>query len=161
MAYGKHGKPTVINIIASQLLYCPGKLDLLTEPSARQPINIERYFSKSFFSKKNSVKTELMVEQTGFLPGESLPFTLTLTNLTGDITIMGLTLSLQSKVVYAADSKTKTVTTTLTTKSFNDIESKVGETIWMDFLDIPHALHPSHGGIIGLYYLLMVKNELF
>jgi hypothetical protein len=56
MAYGKHSKPTVLNIIGSKSLYCQGKLDLLTEPSASKPISIERFF-QSHFSQGAQLKS--------------------------------------------------------------------------------------------------------
>jgi hypothetical protein len=77
--------------------------------------------------------------------------------LNGGTKILGLSLILLSKVVYTAESgKTKTVTTTLTSQAFTDIDSSVGESEWTDFLSIPPGLQPSHGGIISRHYLLLV-----
>jgi hypothetical protein len=134
----------------------PGYYNLSLDPEATSAILFEKCVQKSFFSRKNAFKGILTLERTGFLPGEEIPFTITLNNITG-VNVTKVSLSLVRKIILDAESGIKTLPSVLETKIGRNINRDT-DTIWRDRIQVPEDVGPTFPNpTIETQYLLRVS----
>lgn len=125
--------------VAEETLQCTGYHNLIQNPRAQKPINIERPFSGP---EGLQIVANLSAQSSGYLPGEELPFLLILECNRCVPIVMKVFLS--QKISYNVDGVVKNLFTTVDVKQKEDAIELTPEIIWQDLLTLPRNLDPSY-----------------
>ncbi|ODN04984.1 Arrestin domain-containing protein 2, partial [Orchesella cincta] len=123
-----------------------GHYNLLNNAMALNPISIEQNFKASVFSRKKLVEVLFLVEQSGFIQGEMIPFRLVFRN--PKTLPLHISVHLIQHVKFNASNKRDSVkrkTGILAKMERNDNEHGP-EWTWTDNLRIPEDQGPSYVG---------------
>ena len=116
MAYSSVYNKDVVS--AEKIIPTRGYLNLARVPSLSQPLTFSKTKKKSFFSKRTLLKSDLLVNQRGFLPGEECVYTLSVDNPIC-LTITAIQVSFVQKINYYADGNLKPTVVILSTQDMN------------------------------------------
>ncbi|CAL8111568.1 unnamed protein product [Orchesella dallaii] len=121
-----------------------GHYNLLTNPMARNPISIEQNFKSSVFSRKKLVEVLFLVESSGFLQGELIPFRLSFRNPKS--LALHISVHLIQHIKFNAANRRDSVKrkTGILAKMERHDHENGPEWTWMDSLRIPEDQGPSY-----------------
>lgn len=120
-----------------------GYFNLSKNVDAVKPIHVERSVKKSIFSSKKMLTATLHVDSSGFLPSESVPFTLAIDNK--KCLPLKMWISVNQRSIFNIDGAKK-ATVAVLASAVHQTDEANSQYAWVGTLNIHKASAPSYTG---------------